>query len=128
MTSHGLKTIKNAMAALNLEYGFVTYGKSPISYPYFVGEYTEVESVNEDGLQETMFMLTGFARGSDGWTKLEQAKAAIAKYFTREGKAFPADDGSISVIAYGYSVPVPKDDAELKSMQINLTVKEWSVN
>lgn len=128
MTSHGLNTIKSAMAALNLEYGFVTYGKAPISYPYFVGEYTEVESVNEDGLQETTFMLTGFARSADGWAKLEQAKAAIANYFTREGKAFPADDGSISVIAYGYSVPVPKDDPELKSIQINLTVKEWSVN
>lgn len=127
MTYHGLETIKNAMAVLKLEYGFCSYGKSPVVYPYFVGEYTETESVNEDGQQESTFMLTGFARGVDGWEKLEQAKKAIADYFPREGRAFRAEDGAIAVIMYGYSFPVPKEDAALKSIQINLTVKEWSV-
>lgn len=127
MTNHGLATIKNAMDELGLEYGLVIYSKNPIAYPYFVGEYTEADSVYEDGLQESTFMLTGFSRGGDGISVLEKAKTAIANYFTREGRAFPADDGSISVIMYGNAFPVPKEDAELRSIQINLTVKEWSV-
>lgn len=127
MTDLTLKSIKNAMSALNLNYGFITYDTKPIVYPYFVGEYTETEGFTEDGLQEATFMLTGFSRGSGAWLTLENAKQSIENYFTREGKTFTAADGSIAVIMYGYSFPVPKEDAELKSIQINLTIKEWKV-
>lgn len=128
MTDLMLKSVKAAMKALNLNYGFVTYDKKPIVYPYFVGEYTETESTTEDGLQEATFMLTGFARGSGAWEVLETAKQSIENYFTRGGKAYREDDGTTAVIMYGYSFPVPKEDADLKSIQINLTVKEWKVN
>lgn len=131
MTNHSLKTIRGVMAALALEYGLFSYDKSPIQYPYFVGEYTENESMTEDGQQETTFLLTGFARSADGgdaWAALETARAIIANYFTREGRAFPADDGSIAVIMYSHALPVPKEDAALKSIEINLKIKEWSVN
>ena len=127
MTDLPLKSIKTAMSALGLNYGFVTYERKPIVYPYFVGEYTETEGFTEDGLQEATFMLTGFNRGQSAWLALENAKKTIENYFTREGRTFTADDGSIAVIMYGYSFPVPKEDAELKSIQINLTVKEWKV-
>ena len=127
MTDLTLKSIKAAMSAMNLNYGFVTYDTKPIAYPYFVGEYTEAEGFTEDGLQEATFMLTGFSRGSGAWLALENAKQSIENYFTREGKAFTAADGTVAVIMYGYSFPVPKEDAELKSIQINLTVKEWKV-
>lgn len=128
MTGNVLKAIKKAMSDIGIEYGFMEYRKSPIQYPYFVGEYTETEGFTEDGLQEGTFMLTGFSRGAGAWTALENVKQAIRAYFTNEGKTFRADDGSIAVIMYGYSFPVPKEDAELKSIQINLTIKEWSVN
>lgn len=128
MTDLMLRSVKAAMKALNLNYGFVTYNKKPIVYPYFVGEYTETEAISEDGLQEATIMLTGFARGSDAWKSLETAKQAIENYFTRGGKAYREDDGTTAVIMYGYSFPVPKEDAELKSVQINLSVKEWKVN
>lgn len=85
MTENALRIIGKAMSALGLDYGFVTYRKKPVRYPYFVGEYNEVESMNEDGLQEISFMLTGFARGEGAWQALESAKRSIQNYFTRGG-------------------------------------------
>lgn len=128
MTENALRIIGKAMSALGLDYGFVTYRKKPVRYPYFVGEYNEVESMNEDGLQEISFMLTGFARGEGAWQALESAKRSIQNYFTRGGRAFRFADGSVAVVMYANAFPVPKEDAELKSIQINLSIKEWSVN
>ena len=38
-----------------------------------------------------------------------------------------ADDGSAVAIFYDSALIIPKEDAELKSVQINLSVQEWSV-
>lgn len=128
MTDLALKSIKTAMSAMNLNYGFITYESKPIVYPYFVGEYTETEGFTEDGLQESTFMLTGFSRGQGAWSALETAKQTIENYFGSQGTVFRDDDGTTVVIMYAYSFPVPKDEDDLKSIQINLTIKEWKVN
>lgn len=126
MTTKPLSIVSNAMKALGLEYSFGSYGKKPIVYPYFVGEYTESAPLNEDGLQTATIMLTGFHRGK--WLDLETAKAKIEDYFDKvSGKTVMADDGSAVAIFYENTLIVPKEDAELKSIQINLSVQEWSV-
>nr|DAD73186.1 MAG TPA: hypothetical protein [Myoviridae sp. ct25F5] len=126
MTTKPLSIVSNAMKALGIEYGFGSYGKKPIVYPYFVGEYTESAPLNEDGLQTATIMLTGFHRGK--WLDLETAKAKIEDYFDKvSGKTVMADDGSAVAIFYENTLIVPKEDAELKSIQINLSVQEWSV-
>ncbi len=126
MTTKPLSIVSNAMKALGLEYGFGSYGKKPIVYPYFVGEYTENAPLNEDGQQTATIMLTGFHRGK--WLDLETAKAKIEDYFDKvSGKTVMADDGSAVAIFYENTLIVPKEDAELKSIQINLSVQEWSV-
>lgn len=122
-----LKIIDNAMTSLGIEYDFVTYSKYPIVYPYFVGEYTETEPFREDGMQESTFMLTGFHRGT--WLELEDAKEKIEKHFNKvSGKVAVAEDGSATAIFYANALIVPTGDADLKSIQINLTIKEWKVN
>lgn len=130
MTKEVLKIISDAMTSLGLEYAFGEYGgdaNGEIVYPYFVGEYTEDVSVTEDGLQECSFLLNGFSRGS--WLTLEDAKERIATYFNKVcGKTVIADNGSGVAIFYANSLIVPTGDAELKRIQINLSVKEWSVN
>lgn len=126
MSKNVLKVISDSLDDLGIEYGFGVYTADPIVYPYFVGEYQETESMTEDGLQESTFILTGFSR--DTWMTLEDAKETIETYFTQEGTSFMATDGSAVVVAYGDAMIVPKDDAELKSIQINLTIKEWKVN
>ena len=121
-----LKLVSDAMDSLGIEYGFVTYEGNPIVYPYFVGEYTETESTTEDGLQETTFMLTGFSR--DTWLTLEDARERIENSFNRvSGKTVITDSGSAVAVFYAHSMIVPTGDAELKSIQINLSIKEWRV-
>ena len=125
MSIRALKIVSDAMEALGIEYGFAEYAKTPVVYPYFVGEYTERESMTEDGLQEATFLLTGFHRGT--WLELERAKEQIEKHFSQVGKVAIADDGSAVAIFYANALIVPTGDAELKSIQIQLSVKEWSV-
>lgn len=129
MSKRVLKIIADAMESLGLEYDVSTYSGSAegkVIYPYFVGEYQEIEPSTEDGLMESTFMLTGFTRGS--WLALEDAKERIQKYFNKvSGKIVIANDGSAVAIFYANSFPIRTGDAELKRIQINLHVKEWSV-
>lgn len=130
MTTKPLQIIATAMESLGIEYGFGVYSGNAdgeFVYPYFVGEYTESPPMNENGLQEATFMLTGFHRGA--WDELEAAKAKIENYFNKvSGKTVMADDGSAVIVFYDSALIVPKEDARLKSLQINLSVQEWSVN
>lgn len=130
MTTKPLSIVSAAMKSLGLEYGFGIYRgnrNGDIVYPYFVSEYTESPIADESGLQEAIIMLTGFHRGL--WEELEAAKEKIEHYFDKvSGKTVMAEDGSAVAIFYENTLIVPKEDAELKSIQINLSVKEWSVN
>ena len=126
MTKNTLKAVKAAMEEMSLEYAFRRFRRKP-AYPYFVGDYMEADPLSEDGLQECTFILTGFARGSGSEDDLETAKDKIRNYFAQEGRAFPFADGVVAV-AYGSAQPIPTEDAELDRIQINLTVKEWSVS
>lgn len=130
MTKAALNIISDAMESLGIEYGFGEYSTDEggnVVYPYFVGEYTETEPFTEDGLQETMFMLNGFSRGS--WLALEEAKEKIERHFSKVyGNRMITANGSAVVIFYANSLIVPTGDAELKRIQINLRVKEWKVN
>ena len=129
MSKQVLKIVSDAMEFLGLEYGFGEYSgskKGRIVYPYFVGEYTETVSTTEDGLQEGTVLLTGFTR--DKWLTLEDARERIENYFNRvSGKTVITDNGSAVAVFYANSVIVPTGDAELKSIQINLSTKEWKV-
>lgn len=121
MTIESLKFIKEQLELINYEFGQWT--SNPVPYPYWVGEYNEIESVNEDGLQETTFILTGTTRGS--WLELEQDKEKIEQLFKDKIAILPNNNGI--AIFYMNSLIVPVDDMELKRMQINLQIKEWKV-
>lgn len=126
MSKQVLKVISSGMKDMGLEYGFGIYSKKPVVYPYFVGEYTENEAITEDGLQGSKFLLTGFHRGT--WLELEDAKERIENYFNQvSGKTVITDNGSAVAVFYGNTMIVPTGDAELKSIQVNLIIKEWKV-
>ena len=117
------------MESLGLAYSFMRFdvadGKE-VPDVYLVGEYQETEPMDESGLQESTFLLTGFTRKE--WLLLEDAKEAISAYFNKVGgHTVIADNGSAVAVFYSNSLVVPTEDAELKRMQINLLVKEWSV-
>ena len=82
--------------------------------------------MSEDGLQEATFILKGWTRGK--WLDLEAAKEKIENYFDKiSGKKVIAEDGSAVAIFYAHSLVIPTGDAELKRIDINLSVKEWKV-
>lgn len=130
MTGKPLEIVSAAMKSLGIEYGSGVYSGNAagkIVYPYFVGEYTESPPLSEDGLQTATVMLTGFHQGT--WQELETAKSRIENHFNKvSGKTVMADDGSAVAIFYENALIIPKEDARLKSIQINLSVQEWSVN
>ena len=126
MSIEALNIISDAVKSLGINYAFMEWKGDPV-YPYFVGEYTENPPTNEDGMQETTFLITGFSRES--WEALENTKEKIKAYFNKVGgKTVMADSGSAVAVFYLNSLVVPTGDSELKKIQINLSIKEWSVN
>lgn len=120
MTTDVLAYINHQLttAGINYEFGEWT---SDVVYPYFVGEYQEQPATTEDGLQEATFILNGFSRSS--WAALEEAKAKIENLFTYNASIL--ENGSGVDVSYSGSLVIPTGDAELKRMQINLSIKEW---
>ena len=129
MSKAVLKTIKESMKEIGINYQFKKWKGHP-KYPYFVGSYQEVPTPGEDGMQETSFILTGFARSDgnvDGVLQLEEAKEKIKAYFKTEYVA-KTDSGSVVAIFYANTFgDLPTGDAELEKIEIYLTIKEWSV-
>ncbi len=123
MTQGALQMIASDMEALNLQYALGEWKSHPEGI-YFVGEYQEVEPLNEDGEEESEFLLTGFARGDV--SGLEDAKDRIREYYDPvHGRVAVAKDKS-SVAAVFYSRCLTfTGEAEVKKVQINLKVKEW---
>lgn len=124
MSKKALEIISNAMDALEINYEFMEWNGEP-EYPYFVGEYQESEPLYEDGMQDTTFILTGFSRGS--WDALENAKEKIENHFNKVSGYVVNAKGLALAIFYANSLVVPTGDAELKKIQINLSIKEWKV-
>lgn len=120
-----LKEISDRMVkALKLNYEFGQYSKTPPKYPYWVGDYTEPEPLEEDGLTTPTITLTGFARGS--FFGLEKEKQKIKDYF-KDGVSTITESGSAIAIFYAGSFNVPTDEQDLKRCQINLSIRKWSV-
>lgn len=124
MSIAALKFISDTLSSLNINYQFGEWTTNPVPDPYFVGEYTEPESTTkeEDGFQEITFLLTGTGTT---WLALENAKATIESNIS---KTAILPNGNGIAVFYAGSLIVPTGEAELKRIQINLTIKEWSVN
>lgn len=123
MTIETLKFIADALESIGINYEFGQWS-SPVVYPYFVGTYTESEPLTEDGLHESDFMITGFSRGP--WLDMEAAREKIERAFANSVHLLPSGNGL--AIFYAGSFIIPQNDADLKSIQINLKIKEWKVN
>lgn len=123
MSIESLGYIRKLLEDMSIPYEFMEW-TSDVEYPYFVGEYQEVESMTkeENGFQETQFILTGFTRGI--WYELEEAKEKIEKGIM---KTAILENGSGIAIFYDSAFPVRTGEAELKRIQINLTIQEWKV-
>lgn len=120
MTNEALRKI-NSMLSDMLPYEYMTW-KSDIRFPFFVGEYSEVENLNEDGYLESNFMLTGTTNNS--MSELETAKDLIRKVFGEPVTDILPSGSAISV-SYAGGMPIPSEDEGIYRLQINLKVQEW---
>lgn len=126
MTIEAMNFISEQLEAAGINYEFGQWSSDPVPNPYFVGEYSEESSNTEDGQQNTVLMLTGTSLQA---FLLEQAKETIKQLFPNVGgKTAILPNGNGIAVFYDYSLNVPIDDPELKRIQINVLVKEWSVN
>ena len=123
MTQESLAYINTALTSAGINYEFMEW-TSELVYPYFVGEYSEPEPLNEDGMQESTFMITGTTDGT--WLSLEEAKAIIERELCN--KTAILSNGNGIAISYSGSLVVPTGNERMKRMQINLNIKEWKVN
>ena len=113
-----------------LNYEFGQMSDSPPQYPYWVGDYTESESLTEDGVEQPIIILNGFSRGK--FIELEEQKEKIKEYF-KFGKTdlmtvtLPDQTTSkVSVnIWFSDSINIPDDNLDLKRCQIHLNTKIW---
>ena len=125
MSIAALNYVGGLLLDSGIPYNFMYWQEKPPDDYYFVGEYIEMPSATreESGRQDSTFILRGFTRKS--WLYLEQAKEKIEKHCVRTAIL---SDGTGIAVSYNSAVVVPTGDNELKSIKINLDVREWKVN
>ncbi len=124
MSKAVLNAVKDSMKKLGINYKFAEYPSPPV-YPYFTGEYQEPESSGESGEQDTQFILNGFARGENAFLDLENAKEQIKEYL-QDGRLVSTEKSVVAIFYANTLANLPTGDAELKRIQINLTIKEMN--
>lgn len=124
MTTEALKYICDCMEELSIPYEFMEWTKE-LSFPFFVGEFSEIEGINEDGMRPCTFILTGTTNHS--YLELLAMKEMIENYFTDTGKTAILDSGSGIAVSYSNSFPVPTGETGLRRIQINLNIQEWRI-
>lgn len=119
--------INKALEDAGVSYEFLEWTQK-VTYPYFVGEYSEFEPENESGEEDKTFILTGFYRGNNARYELEKMRANIEATFPAiGGKVAALDSGSVVAVFYGNSSYIPTGEEELYKIQINLSIKLWKV-
>lgn len=122
MIEKALGIATTELNSIDVPYEFMRWTSS-VEDRYWVGEYSETTTINEDGYEEGTLLLTGTTR--DSWMVLMQDRTKIKDHFTQiGGLRFPTDNGVV-VFFYENSFPVDTGEADLKRIQINLHIKMW---
>lgn len=120
MNTETLSYINTILKESGLHYSFVRWN-GELVFPYWIGEYSEVDSIYEDGMIETDFILTGTTEES--WLTLQQEKEKIEKLF--RDRTTILESGIGLSISFERALVIPTESDTLKRIQINLSVKEW---
>ena len=112
-----LTTFNKEMEKLNIPYTFDSWDNE-VELPQFIGEISEITNQNEDGKSEYSFILTGYAT-------TYSYLFGVAKQLKAKYKTSAIVDGI--VIKYDNATTVDNGTDDLKQLQINFTIKKWSV-
>lgn len=124
MTVEALKYVNDCLESLSIPYEFMQWTK-PLSFPYFVGEYTEIEPMNEEEMEQGTLILTGTT--NKNYLALESIKEKLKQFFPSDGRTAILDSGSGIAVSYSTAFPVPTGEQELARIQINLNIQEWRI-
>ena len=123
MTKDILKYINSILTEAGLNYAYMRWENELLPFPYWIGEYDELESTDEDQHHEYNFRLTGTTRKA--WIELENDKEKIESLFNTT-TVLP--NGSGVAFSYMGCLQIPTGVDDLKRVQINIKIEEWRVN
>lgn len=114
-----LKFIKEKMEAAGINYQFGEW-KGAAKYPYFVGEYTTDDYVDENKKTSGTLIL-------DGWTRNDRLELLhVDKKIKEVFRSLVAVVGDKAFfIRYGGANMFPTGETELKKITITLSIQEW---
>lgn len=122
MTKQALKLIKETLADASINYAYMEWNDTVV-YPYFIGEKQELSPDEESRESDSTFIITGTTRAS--YDELETKKEAIINALNI---STILENGNGLTISYEGAYNVPTGEMDLKRIQINFNIKEWSVN
>ena len=114
-----LTIINREINHMNIPYTFDSWDKE-LELPQFIGEISETPTLNEDGLSEYTFILTGYAVKNDNDYLFD-----VAEQLKKEYK--PSKIVDKVVIMYDNTTFIDTNNDDLKRIQITLKIKKWSV-
>lgn len=117
-----LNALNAVLESLGINYEYDSMSESPPRYPYWVGEYSEIEPTTEDGEEEFSIILTGFCRGN--LLALEEEKEKIKECF-KHGLSKTTESGAFIFFSSAGSLNIPVDDPDLRKRQITINAKYW---
>ena len=114
-----LNVISEQLEKLNIPYEFGEWTEE-ISYPYFVGSFTETEHRQEDGYTGGIFTLDGWSRES------KMSLMEVGDILKQEFDDFiVVQNGAAFFITFGNSRSVPTGEEDLYRITITLNTNEW---
>ncbi|MGN0907627.1 MAG: hypothetical protein ACI4NM_10800 [Bullifex sp.] len=120
MTKETLSYISSLLLGAGINYSFARWN-GDVFFPYWVGEYSETDSLYEDGVSETDFILTGTTE--DTWLVLQEDKEIIERLF--RNRTTVLDSGMGLSMSFEKALIIPTESDVIKRIQINISVKEW---
>lgn len=120
MNIETLSYINGILNELGINYSFARWN-GDIPESYWIGEYSETDSLHEDGMIESDFILTGTTEGS--WMNLQTEKELIER--TLNDRTLILESGVGLCINFERSLIVPTETEYLKRIQLNFSIREW---
>ena len=114
-----LKILYDELTKMDIPYTFDGWYKE-VELPQFIGEISETPTLDEDGLSEYTFILTGYAVKNEVDYLFEVAERLKQRYT-------PSKTVNGVVIMYNNMIPIDSNTDDLKQIQITLKIKKWSV-
>jgi len=126
MTQEALAYINGRLKGVGIPYAFLEW-EDEIPETYFVGSYIETDSLTreENGKEDSVFILRGYSRAKDWMEVLENAKKKIRKALSVTDLLH---DGSGIALFYENGEYISTLDADWHSIKININVQEWRVD